>query len=275
MRNHVLPAALSSVLALSLSACAANTTGEDRSGHASDALSCTDPQTRTYELEASLAVAVAQELRRWEPDLDFEIDGETYSVRLTSVGYDQCSANGSAGCPVVSELLGLQFHGEPEIRGHDANQFRDVLYAHMMRYLAYRSRSSSPRVDGVTLSATTVTAGPCGPMNWFVSSDPDASKLWSKMIAYGGRDALGQEPENPFLNFSTSGRLVGIDPNNDMTGGSLPTSSGVCSTARSVIDLSGAKAGLCCFLDGRYGRYVRVLGTRSVYACSLAAETAW
>lgn len=269
MRNHLLPAALSSVIALS--ACAGDITPADRSGHATDTLSCTDPQTRTYELEASLAVAVAQELRRWEPDIDFEIDTQRYGVRLTSSGYDQCSANGKAGCPVVSELLALQFHGEPEIRGHDENQFRDVLYAHMMRYMTFRSRSSSPPIEDVRLRATTITAGPCGPMHWFVSSDPDASKLWSRMIAYGGRDTLGQAPENPFLNFSTRGHLVGIDPNNDMTGGSVTTSSGACSTAPSLIDPSGGRAGLCCYVDGSYGRYVRVPGTRSVYACSLAA----
>lgn len=256
------------IIGAAASGCTAEIEPEEPLGTSTEELSCTDPQTKTYELEATLAVAVANELRRWEPDIDFYIDYNTYSVRLTRAGLDQCARNGKSGCPVVSDILQLQYYGTPEIVGHSEHQFRGVLFAHMDRYLAYRQRTYVPRIDNVTLSPSHVTRWSCGPMNWFVTSDPDASKLWSKMIAYGGADRLGGTAENPFLNFTTSGNQVGIDPNNDMTGAVTTTSSGSCSTAPSKIDYTGSCSGTCCYVSGKYGRYVKVYGTRATYSCA-------
>lgn len=254
-------------------ACSVETEPEANVEQGEEAYSCTAPDAKKYEFEATLAVAAAKELRRWEPDVDFYIhqgrqwDWSTYSVQLTQAGLNQCAANGKTGCPIVSDLLALQWNGEPEIAGHKESWFRQTLVAHLDRYIAFKRNNMIPQVDNVTLDPSHVTQWSCGPMNWFISSDPDASKLWAKMIAYGGATKLGEYPENPFLNFSWNGREVGVDPNNDMTGDGSTTASGSCSTAPSKIDYTHACAGTCCFVNSKYGTYQKVYGTRATYSC--------
>lgn len=230
-------------------------------------LSCTDPQTKSYELEATLASVVARELGRWEPHLDFRIDQSNWSVALTEAGLAQCEAKGVPGCPVTAELLSLQFNGQPEIKDHDEGHFRNLLTAHLGRYMSFYQNRMIPQVDGVTLDPSHETEWSCGTMKWFISSDPDASKLFYKMIAYGGATSRFSQADNPFLNFSVRGDQVGIDPNNDLDGNGGNSESGMCSTAPTKVDSTHACAGTCCFADGRYGSYVKLGGTRFTYTC--------
>lgn len=232
-------------------ACSVEVADEATSGElVEEAVSCKDPQVTKYQLEASLAVAVANELKRWEPSKDFRVNTSRWDVELTSDGLTQCANNGKPGCPNVTALLELQWNGFGKITNHWPDQFRNLIKTHLERYIQNERNKHFPQVDGVTLEPNKVTSWDCGPMNWFTSSDPDASKLFYKMIAYGGATYPGGYVENPFLNFTTAGNEVGIDPIGEVVGGGTTApAAGSCETTSNgaKYQCNSPSVGFCCF----------------------------
>lgn len=239
-------------------------------GEVSQALVCSGESK--YKTEAGLAAAVAIEIGRWESHLDFWML-PSGGLALTQAALDRCAARGYPGCPNVSAILKLQWYGAPEIPGHYPDQFRNILVAHYQEYMSFYQNNALPLTEVVDLDYVTSNTEACDDgdgtyeMHWYAVDLPD-DKLhllkW-KLAAYGSRPANPQ-PENPFLNFSVSEGLVGIDPTNFLVYYPVPYVLPICYTAPVVI-AQPFFLGKCCVINNQYGTYKHSGWDNITYVC--------
>jgi hypothetical protein len=92
-----------------------------------------DTNTGINPTKASLAVAMAMELGRWEATVDLKIDNSTGQVVLSDEGKARCNP---WGCPRVSGILGLQDESVNDVISKvvfNATSFREDLKASFQR----------------------------------------------------------------------------------------------------------------------------------------------
>ncbi len=140
MRKLALLVATGSLVA----GCAAAQPDDTSSEVAEQAATTCDTNFGINPTKASLAVAMAIELGRWEASLDLtkgkianDASGtQVDAVVLSSAGLAQCAANGKTGCPKVTAILNLQSDQINDVINKavfSATNFRNDLMASFQR----------------------------------------------------------------------------------------------------------------------------------------------
>jgi hypothetical protein len=227
-------------------------------------------QTNTGLLptKASLAVAMAKELRRWIPLQDLAIDGTTGWVALSSAGVARCNANG--GCPNTLALLGQQEPGLANVVNQ--NVFNPVTYKEdliaslnrqstLIQNLILNNPGALPPAHLLTAvgGPTNLGMGSCGPHYIFQVDNLDGTPLsptqaanMTNSLCFFGYGSCGN---NPYLGFTQTGvdcpsgrTCVAIDPTDGDNGTTATMSAGMVPTypGDRVYDEDRALVGTLC-----------------------------
>jgi hypothetical protein len=182
-----------------------------------------------HPTRASLAVAMANELGRWKPDVDLMI-GWNGKVALTSTGLARCTN----GCANTKGILGQQDDAVSNYTGQEtfnATVFRnDMIAAFNRNYtkiddLTRNNPGALPPAHKLTLvgGPTNMGLGACGPHYIYKATDLNGNPLSSAQAAnlanalcFYGQGSCGY---NPYINFITTSQgcpsgqtCVAIDP---------------------------------------------------------------
>jgi hypothetical protein len=255
-------------------------------------MSCTNPDGANAAM-AAFAVAVAQELGRWQVGKDFVVvksNGQapgTYGQQETlalSSGSDASGAKGSsrclvAGCPNINAILSWQYtQASSKIYFQGSGAVRTLLdpYALASRMVAkYREQGSCDMnaQDGNTtqcpkeehkLSYVSAAKGGCDTMFTFNVKRTDGTAL--KYPAQLKHKLRFADPANPYINFTPlSNGNISIDP----TYGLNPdgsTTSGSCTASCTKVSTTSV-AGQCCTCGGVNKKFVRSTFNANTYLC--------
>lgn len=196
---------------------------------------------------AALAVAMANELGRWKPEVDL-LKGGDGKVALTSAGLGRCTN----GCPNTKALLGQQDDAVSGFIGQDvfnATVYREDLKASFDRQygkiadLTRNNRGALPPDHKLSLvgGPTNMGSGNCGPHYVFKVTDlnnvplttAQASNLANALCFYG----QGSCGANPYIAFITTSQgcpsgqtCVAIDPLDGDNGSTSTTTAGSAPT---------------------------------------------
>jgi hypothetical protein len=258
--------ALLSALAILASACTAGVPAEDESIEGlSDAISSgCNTNSGVNPTKASLAVAMATELKRWEPvtDLMRKDSNGHVTVELSAAGISRCSAMGSS-CANTKAILALQSVDVNQVIHQglfNATTFRTDLVSSFDRQTS-RTNDLKKNWPAQVPAAHTLTKvggptnlgiGACGPHYLFRPTTPtggtypNPGNLINNLYFFG-------EPNNDFLSFQVLNNKadVGIDP---IDGDNSPptTTSGTCPTYEldRVYNPDNSLNGKCCVTVG-------------------------
>jgi len=250
-------------------------------GTATQALmSCSNPDG-TNSVMAALAVAVAQQLGRWNASKD--LDGTGSMLRLTS-GSDASGAIGKSRCADgtcarVQALLDMQLDaasGKVYIQGTGATKVLLDPPALRSRMLAkwneQRTCDQAPR-NGTSTDCTTeqnkltyvsAAAGGCDMNFTFAAKNTSGGAL--QYINQLKNELKFADSQNPYLNFTNLGNgNVSIDPTYglDDTGTS---STGSCTAACTKISTTSL-AGSCCSCGGVSKLFSKAAWSATTFLC--------
>jgi hypothetical protein len=273
--------ALFTTLAILGSACTAGVGPEESVEGLSDAVSY---QCNTLSglrpTKASLAVAMATELKRWDPLVDLTrtwINGAEHVV-LSSAGHNRCSAMGS-NCANTKALLGLQDQSITQVI--EQSRFNPTSYRHELlsgfqrqidrnNDLARNAPARLPSPHRLTKvgGPTNLGIGACGP-HWVFKPErasggsyPDPADLANNLYFFG-------HPTNDYLAFTVTNGNVAIDPIDGDNSAPL-TTSGSCPTYEldRVYSPASDMRGLCCItVSGQNGALAAVPKAYGYYGC--------
>jgi hypothetical protein len=238
-------------------------------GSAAEALmSCSNPDG-TNAVMAALAVAVAQQLGRWNASKD--LDGTGSMLKLTS---------GTDGtCARVQALLDMQSDaaaGKVFIQGSGTTKVRLDPPALRSRMLAKwneqrtcdRAARNGPATDCTTeqnvLKYLSATAGGCDMNFTFSAKGTNGQPL--QYINQLKNELKFADSANPYINFTHLGNgNISIDPTYglDDTGTS---STGSCSAACTKISTTSV-AGGCCSCGGLTKKYTKAAWNAATFLC--------
>jgi len=196
--------------------------------------------------KAALAVAMATELGRWEPDLDLVVNTSTWKVQLASSAV--CIKN---SCGNTKALLGQQDY-TPDQNIFSNVGYQNDLYASFQRQkdlinnLTLNNKAALP-ISNYKLTLvggpTNMGYGACGPHYVYQvdyssgtnSGKPlsatDATNLVNTLCFFGGGECGGGNPYLGVLNTGITGcpsgkRCIAIDPGDGDNGSASTTTAG-------------------------------------------------
>lgn len=242
----------------------------------------------TNSVMAALAVATAQELKRWQPSTDFTIfgfngpysgtsgwsetsPGAQQAIKLTSTGKARCS---DGKCAKVQALLDLQYdqaNNKVKLPGNvvlNPAALRSRLVAKLGEQNTCDSRpanggSGNCPVETHALSFQYSSPGACDTNFYFQATKPDGTAL-----AYPAQlknKLLWVDVTNPYVAFQSNGSLVSIDPTyglNEDPG----TVAGSCTAACTKISTTSV-LGQCCTCNGVNKTFARSSWNANTYLC--------
>ncbi len=205
---------------------------------------------------AALGVAAAKELRRWQSGTDFAVSNN--SLVLTSTGKAQCS---DGRCWNTQAVLDLQRAPFNTIKfgpiTFNADNFRSTLVAKHQEQAVCDSRPSNQQgnctVEAHRLTFRSQQTGSCDTMFTFDASSPTGAplnfpgNLKNKLIFVG-------EPSNPYINFTSTGTTVSLDPTYGLVEDS--TNQGATCAVTCTKISSASLLGQCCSCSGRNSTFV-------------------
>jgi hypothetical protein len=228
--------------------------------------SCNDP-TGTDSVLAAIAVSTAQELRRWQPTLDFKVSGS--SLVLTDAGKARC-ADGK--CFNTQALLDFQKDaaGSVQLRPGvrlSPSGLRDRLTKNWNKqkvcgYLFSIWGCKAPDHEFKFLQSA---PGACDTNYWFEVRTPLGA-----LLSRAGLDDLKEklvwldENDNNYIKFQTNGNSVAIDPTYGLNAINS-TALGSCSAACTKVSGSDV-SGQCCSCNGTK-KFARSAWNTSTYIC--------
>jgi hypothetical protein len=216
---------------------------------------------------AALAVATANELRRWQPSSDFVVSNNL--LALSATGKSQCSDRKCLNTQAILDLqkapLGSVKFGKTAFV---ADNFKSRIVAEYNEQKICEARPGTQAAncpaEAHKLTLKSSQPGACDTVYTFNATTPTGgvlkspAQLKNKLIYVGF-------PENPFLGFTNVGSSVSIDPtfglNDDGT-----TNVGACTAACtrfSRTDLSRA----CCSCNGSTRTYSRSPFSSVIFLC--------
>jgi hypothetical protein len=249
-------------------------------------MSCTNPDG-TNSVMAALAVATAQELKRWQPTKDFVVFGATggmsgtngfsettpgpqQAIKLTPTGKARC-ADGK--CATVQALLDLQYdqaNNKVKLPGNvtlSPAALRSRLVAKLREQNTCDSRPANGGnncpVEEHTLTFQKALKGSCDTNFFFQASGTTGAPL--KFPAQLKNKLIWVDNTNPYVAFQSSGSVVSIDPTyglNEDTG----STAGTCSAACARITASNV-TGQCCACGGASKKFARAPWNANTYLC--------
>lgn len=202
-----------------------------------------DSNSGVNPTRAALAVAMATELGRWQPDTDLYI-GWDGKVQLTSTGLNKCSN----GCKNTKGILAMQDDVFSQIIGQEvfnATVYREDLkssfgrHANKLDDLRRNNPGALPPAHKLTLvgGPTNMGGGSCGPHFIYKATDLNGNPLSSSQAAnlanalcFYGQGSCGG---NPYIGFVTTSQgcpwgqtCVAIDPTDGVNTTTNTTSAG-------------------------------------------------
>jgi hypothetical protein len=250
-------------------------------------MSCTNPDG-TNSVMAALAVAAAQELKRWQPSKDFVVFGETggtsgtsgmsetspgpqQAIKLTATGKAQC-ADGK--CAKVQALLDLQYdqaNNKVKFPGGvvlSPAALRSRLVAKLREQKTCEqnpvngSNNNCP-VEEHKLTFQSATKGGCDTNFYFKATTPTGAAL--KYPAQLKNKLIWVDQVNPYVLFQSVGDVVSIDPTYGLNEDST-NSAGSCTAACTKISTTSV-AGQCCSCNGATKTFVKSAWNASTFLC--------
>lgn len=228
--------------------------------------------TDTKAILASLAVATASEMRRWNAPVDFKWNSSSGMLEVSATGSARCYGR----CRNVEALLALQkttAHGTfafPDGQLLDAYKLRGVLKHHYDRQTECNNWWGDFTTNGCWVEAHDLwfwkrAAGTCGVDNYFwadkagSSSDLNVPQRLNYQLYFVGW------PDNPYLNFRNNGSNVVIDPTVGLTEANT-SASGSCSAVCSQYSTTSL-VGQCCSCNGVTKTFSRSPFSYDMYLC--------
>lgn len=255
---------------------------------------CSNPDG-TNSVMAAFAVAVGQELRRWQANLDFEVyntgalyenqPGMQQAIRLRSGtgpdgkprGKNRC---GDGQCSGVQALLAMQYENSRNqvwVQGEtstnkvlvDPGALRSRMVAKLREQQtcdanARDGANTCPRELHMLSPAGTVNLGGCGQHYKFsVSKDPSGTLLFPAQLKWKLTFA---DQTNGWVDFrNLGGGQVAIDPTLGLNEGVF-TTAGSCMSACTRVSKSDI-SGQCCSCGGASRKWVKSTFSSYVFAC--------
>jgi hypothetical protein len=222
---------------------------------------------------ASLAVATAVELRRWNAPVDFQWNNSTNRLELTAAGKARCYGN----CRNVQALLDLQkpeaYHafafpgGELFDHGYLVGRLKDG-FQRQQRCNAWQGEYTTNGcwVEAHDLWLDHRAKGSCAMDNFFWANKVGTSNPLDHIDRLNYQLYFAGYPENEFLNFriNSNANLV-IDPTVGLTAGDT-TSSGSCTAACTTYSTTSV-IGNCCQCNGSTKKFARSPFSADMYLC--------
>jgi hypothetical protein len=250
-------------------------------------MSCTNPDG-TNSLMAALAVATAQELKRWQPSKDFQVFGETggtsgtngmsetqkgpqQAIRLTATGKARC-ADGK--CAKVQALLDMQYdqaNGKIKFPGNvtlSPAALRSRLVAKLRDQIACEKNPANGiagncPVEEHNLTFQSASKGSCDTNFFFKATSTTGAAL--KYPAQLKNKLIWVDQSNPYVAFQSVGDVISIDPtwglNEDPT-----NTAGSCTAACTKVSTTNV-ATQCCSCNGATKTFVKATWNASTYLC--------
>jgi hypothetical protein len=246
-------------------------------------LSCANPQG-TNAMIAAVAVAIANDLGRWNVTTDFkEITGRynQQHLALSSVGEARCSTRGN-NCENVKALLFFQ-DALYDNYVRFPNNVRLSSWSYAARLVAgfraqrtceARAKSSPGASDACPaedhlLTLLSTSPGGCDMNFTYSAKKPDGSPLANpaqlKNKLVWTNDGGSMTNLNPYIQFQSTASTVTVDPTWDLNQpGSA--SGGSCIVSCQKYDKNNVLTGQCCTCNGVSATFVAG-ATANVYRC--------
>jgi hypothetical protein len=225
--------------------------------------SCSDP-TGTDSVLAALAVSTAQELRRWQPTVDFKVS--YYMLALSDTGKARC-ADGK--CFNTQALLDLQRDSAANVQVRPGVKISPSLLRYRLttNYNAQKNCTYSffnnCRVPEHEFQFLRSEPGSCDMNFWFDVRTPTGAPF-SNLQALHDTLIWVDEEDNSYIKFQTDGSSLAIDPTYGLNDTGT-ASTGSCSAACTKIS-SADVAGQCCSCNGTK-KYARSAWSTTTYLC--------
>lgn len=256
-------------------------------------MSCSNPDG-TNSVMAAFAVAVAQELGRWNASKDFVVNlssgmsesswGSQQTIKLASgsdangpIGKSRCS---DGRCARVQALLDLQYDqaaNKVYVQGSGSTKvllnpsaLRSRLYAKWQEQIACDKNAKDGDVTACTkernaLVFLSAAKGGCDTNFTFAATAPGGAAL--KYPNQLKNELQFADASNPYINFQNLGNgKVSIDPTYGLDDDGS-TSTGSCTAACTKISLTASYAGACCSCGGVTKAFVKSPWNASTYLC--------
>jgi len=269
------------------SACAAGVESESEStAYLSEAsFRACNSSSGILPTKASLAVAMARELGRWDALTDLvRLDNNGHNtVALSAAGLQRCAARGNA-CDNTKAILALQDRAVTQvIDQHTFNPttFREDLVASFARQKdriqdLQNSPSQLPAPHELTDvgGPTDLGVGACGP-HWVFAPTTPAGGTYPRPANLVNALYFFGEPSNPYLGFMVTEGNVAIDPI-DGDNSTPVVSTGSCPTYEldRVYNSDNSLLGRCCVtVSGSNGALQAVPRATGYLGCKGGALT--
>jgi hypothetical protein len=255
-------------------------------------MSCTNPDG-TNSAMAALAVAAAQDLKRWQPTKDFVMfstsgqseasPGMQQAIKLTS-GSDASGARGKSRCADgkcarVQAILDMQYeqaNNKVYFQGSGTTKVLLSPAALRSRLVAklYEQKAcdDSPRDNDPTacpkeehvLTFQSSAKGSCDTNFFFkVTKTNGAALTYPNQLKNKLKFA---DQTNPYINFQNlGGGVVSIDPTYGLNEDSS-SSAGSCAAACTKVSLASI-AGQCCSCAGATKKYAKAAWSATTFLC--------
>lgn len=222
---------------------------------------------------AAIAVASANEMRRWLPTRDFQWNASTGMLELSKYALPRCRDNtATVGCPNTQALLAMQTasaNGKVTFPGNvklNSTLLRQTLKSYWDYQVACNEAGNCP-VDYHDLKFHHTEAGPCGTryfydafeMNTTVPLTAQHAARFSNQLFFLGH------PQNPFLAYSVEKDRASVDPTYGLTA-TNSTTSGKCTAACAMVSNSKLD-GQCCSCNGVSRRFSAAAWNKNTYLC--------
>jgi hypothetical protein len=241
-------------------------------------MNCANPDG-TNSVMAALAVATAQELKRWQPSKDFVVFGTSgqseasggaqQAIKLTPTGKGRCS---DGKCAKVQALLDMQYdQANNKIKIGSQTLSPGALRARLVAKLREQATCEQRPANGGNncpveehqLAFQNAVKGGCDTNFYFKASGLDGKPL--KYPAQLKNKLIWVDQVNPYVQFQSVGDVVSIDPTYGLNEDST-NSAGSCTAACTKISTSSV-AGACCSCNGATKKFVKSAWNASTFLC--------
>jgi len=222
---------------------------------------------------AALAVAAANEMRRWLPTRDFQWNTATGMLELSPYALPRCRGIAATlGCPNTVALLDMQkasASGKVTFPGNvklDSAVLRQTLKTYWDSQVACNAAGNCP-VDYHDLQFHHTAVGPCGTRYFYDAFEMGTTNRLTAVHAarFSNQLLFLGHPTNPFLAYSVEADRASVDPTYGLDA-SGTTATSWCAAACTMISTT-SRVGACCSCNGVTKRFVRSAWNTSTYLC--------
>ena len=272
---------------------AGESTSEELGQGAQGLMSCANPDG-TNSVMAAFAVAVAQELGRWNASKDFVVNlssgmsesswGSQQTIKLASgsdasgpLGKSRCA---DGRCAKVQALLDLQYdqaNNKVFVQGSGSTKvllnpsaLRSRMYAKWQEQIACDKNAKDGQLSACTKEQSALVfvssaKGGCDTNFTFAATTPAGGAL--KYPNQLKNDLQFADASNPYINFQNLGNgRVSIDPTYGLDDDGT-TSTGSCTAACTKLSASTSYAGACCSCGGVTKAFVKAPWNSATFLC--------